>query len=122
MTIWEKAIISVQKGTAKLLSFAAVFAERVRAEVELVRLRMNIDAVQKRIDSLHRAVGKRVVSLRDSGEAPKSVAALFKDEEVAASLDDLGRHQSELHELHSQLAEQQEAAAGEEEKVEDTAA
>jgi precorrin-6B methylase 1 len=122
MTIWEKAVISVQKGSMKLLSFAAVFAERVRAEIELVRLRMNIDAVQKRIDDLHRSIGKRVVALKDSGDMPKSVANLFKDEEVAASLDDLSRHQNELRELHSQLAEQQEAAPGEEEKAEDTAA
>jgi ArsR family metal-binding transcriptional regulator len=122
MTIWEKAVISAQKGSAKLLSFAAIFAERIRAEIELVRLRMNIDAVQKRIDDLHRAIGKRVVSLKDSGDVPKSVANLFKDEEVSASLDELSRYQNELHDLQSQLSEQQETATGEEEKAEDTAA
>jgi ArsR family metal-binding transcriptional regulator len=83
---------------------------------------MNIDAVQKRIDSLHRSIGKRVVTLKNSGDVPKSVANLFKDEEVAASLDELSRHQNELHDLHSQLSEQQEAAAREEEQEEDTAA
>ncbi len=45
VTIWEKAVLNMQKGSRKIAAAAAVFSERVKAELTIVRLRIRIDEV-----------------------------------------------------------------------------
>ena len=49
MTIWEKAALNIQKGVQRISLVASTLAERVRAEIAIVRLRIRIGDIQVQI-------------------------------------------------------------------------
>lgn len=101
MTIWEKAILNMEKGSKKISAAAATFSDRVKMEIALARLRIRIDETQSRIDELHRAIGRKIVSLGKGSALPEATDQLLKDEEVAAALSELVARERELAELKS---------------------
>ncbi len=72
MTIWEKAVLNMEKGTRKLAVAAAIFSEWAKAELAIVRLRIRIDEVQAGIDELHRQIGRKVMDLKKQDAAAES--------------------------------------------------
>src|SRR5512138_638491 len=103
MALWERTITNLQKGYDRLTSFAAVFSERLRAEVNIVRLRMQIEDVQRSIDEQHRLVGEKLVTMRDDGSLPPANEQFFRTEDVSASLEKLARLEKELENLADEL-------------------
>jgi seryl-tRNA synthetase len=103
MTIWEKAVLNIQRGSRKVAAYAAIFAERVRAEISVVRLRIRIEEVQSRIDELYRLIGKRLLSLQKLDALPKASDQLLKDEDIAAAMVELADREQELAELNSTI-------------------
>lgn len=103
MTIWEKAVLNMEKGTRKLAVAAAVFSEWAKAELAIVRLRIRIDEVRAGIDDLHRQIGRKVMDLKKQDELPKATEQLLKDEVIGFALTDLADREEELEGLMAEL-------------------
>jgi len=120
MTIWEKAILNMQKGTQKITVAAAVFSERVKAELAIVRLRIRIDEIQTRIDVLYGAIGRKVVDLKNKNELPKTSQELLLDEEITAAMNELVQQKKEIEELKNDIKSEQDAFKPAPKQTEDT--
>jgi len=109
MTIWEKAVVNVQKGLQKINTFSAFFSERMKAEIAIVRLRIRIDEIQTQIDELYRTIGRRVVDLKNRGEIPKASEQLLRDEDIVSSMNELVEQKKEIEDLLNEIKIEQEA-------------
>jgi hypothetical protein len=103
MTIWEKAVLNMEKGTRKLAVAAATFSEWAKAQLAVIRLRIRIDEAQARIDELHRQIGRKVSDLRKQDALPKSTEQLLKDEVISIATTELADREQELEELKTEL-------------------
>jgi transposase len=109
MTIWEKAIVNMQKGTQKITAFAEVFSERAKAELAIVRLRIRIEEMQAQIDVLYKTIGRKVVDLKNKGELPKTSEQLLHHDEIAAAMNELAQLKLEINDLLDEMKTEQEA-------------
>jgi predicted nucleic acid-binding Zn-ribbon protein len=107
MTIWEKAILNMQRGSQRISISAALFADRARVEINIVRLRIRIDEVQERIDTLHQAIGRKVVNLTRGDALPETTGQLVRDEEIAAAMTELTDRKQEIEELRDMIVSEQ---------------
>jgi predicted nucleic acid-binding Zn-ribbon protein len=107
MTIWEKAILNMQRGIKRISIAAALFADRVRVEINIVRLRIRIDEVQERIDAQHQAIGRKVVNLTRGEALPIMTEQLVKDEEITAAMAELTDCKQEIEELRNTIVDEQ---------------
>jgi hypothetical protein len=103
MTIWEKAVLNMEKGTRKLAVAAATFSEWAKAELAVVRLRIRIDEAQAGIDELHRQIGRKVTDLKKRDELPKSTEQLLKDEVISIAMTEIADREQELEGLNTEL-------------------
>lgn len=120
MTIWEKAILNMHRGSKRISLVAALLADRVRVETDIVRLRISIDEVQERIDELYRAIGRKVVNLSRGDALPKTTEQLVQDEEIAVAMSELAERRLELDELHGKIVTEQASVKIDRRKMEET--
>ena len=99
MNIWKKVVLDMEKGAKKTAAAAATFAERVRAEVHIVRLRIRMDEVEARIAMLHQTIGRKIVDLQKKNALPKATDQLLKDEDIVAAIVELVDREQEIEEL-----------------------
>lgn len=109
MTIWEKAVINIHKGIEKINAVAAVFSERMRAEISIVRLRIRVDDVQARIDEQYRTIGRKVVDLSSRDELPKTGGQLLEDAVIAAAMTDIVARKKDIEDLKKEIKSEQDA-------------
>jgi hypothetical protein len=109
MTVWEKSLINLQKGYGKLMSFAANVSERAKAEINIIRLRMQIDALRDTIGDYHRSIGKMLLEMKDNDTLPKSFDLFFASSEIAALLEKIDRTQKDLEILLDDLRNESDA-------------
>ena len=107
MTIWEKAILNMQRGSRRISVAAVLFADRVKVEIEVVRLRIRIDEVQERINELYQTIGRKVVNLTRGDALPETTEQLVRDEEIAAAMTELADHKQEIEELRGKIVGEQ---------------
>ena len=110
MTIWEKAILNMQRGSKRISISAALFADRVRVEINIVRLRIRIDEVQEQIDAQYQAIGRKVVNLTRGDALPKTTEQLVQDEEIASAMTELTDRKQEIEELRNMIVNEQVSA------------
>ncbi len=122
MTIWEHAVLNIQKGSKKIAVVAAVFSERVKAELTIIRLKIRIDEVQARMNGLSAAVGRRIVDLKKKETLPKTVDQLLKDEDIATAMTEISSCEQEIEQLKSEITTIGSGFAPEEKKTEETIA
>jgi len=103
MNIWEKVVLNMQKGSKIVAAAAATFAERVGAEVAIVRLRLRINEVSSRISELYRRIGCKLVDLQKKNDLPKTTDQLLKDEEIVAAIVELADREQEIDELNKEI-------------------
>ena len=99
MTVWEKTLVNIQKGYTKLTVFASIFSERARAEINIVRIRMEIDSVQRSIAEQQQLIGKKLLDLKEGGDLPRTFELFFAGDEIASALEQIERLNREL-EIH----------------------
>jgi hypothetical protein len=121
MNLWETTVVNVQKGYGRLMLFAATFSERMRAEINVVRLRMQIDEKRAAIRKEHEAVGRKLIEMQENDSLPASFELFFKNDEITGSLGKIVRHEKALDELiddlqHESGSLKQETHQGEEER------
>jgi hypothetical protein len=107
MTIWEKAILNMQRGAQRISVAAVLFAERVRVEIAIVRLRIRISEVQARIDELHQGIGRKVVNLAAGDALPKTSEQLIQNEEISLAMQELTDRKQEIKELQDKIRSEQ---------------
>ncbi len=103
MTIWEKAVLNIGKGSKKISVMAATFSEWVKTELMIVRLRIRIDETQAAIDQLHRQIGRKIMDLKGQDALPKVTDVLFRDEEIVTAMAELTDREREIEELKTEL-------------------
>lgn len=103
MSIWEKAVQNMQKGSRKLTASAAVFSERINVEIAMIRLKIKADDMQASIDVLHRTIGRKVMDLKKTDELPKTTDQLFKLDAIVSAMEELARREKELAELQADI-------------------
>jgi len=103
MTIWEKAILNMQKGSRKVATAAATLSERAKAEIALVRLRIRIDETQARVDDLYRLIGRKVVDLKKQEALPKTTEQLLKADDIVAAMTELASREQEIEDLKTEM-------------------
>ncbi len=109
MTIWERVVLNIQKAVQRISLVAATFAERVKAEIAIVRLRIRINDIQAQINELHRTIGRTVVELIESNTAPKAAEQLLKQESIATALNELAERKKEMEDLKKEMQSEQDA-------------
>lgn len=122
MTVFDKVLINMHKGYERLREIAAVFSERARLELNLVRMRIRIEGVQAGIDKLHRTIGRRVVDLRAQSALSKAEEHLLRDEEIVAAFAELAQMKKELEDLIAEVKREQAEFITVPKKSEDTVA
>jgi len=95
MTVWEKTLINLQKGHARLISFAATFSDRVRAEITIVRLKIQIDGVRDKVHEQQRFIGQRLLEMQEDETLPKTFDLFFKRDEIASAVEKIERYQKD---------------------------
>lgn len=103
MTIWEKAILNMQKGGKKISVVAATLSERVKAELAVLRLRIRIDEVQARVGELYSMIGRKIIDLKKREMLPKTTDQLLKDDEIMAVMAELTDREQEIEELKTEM-------------------
>jgi hypothetical protein len=109
MTIWEKVTINLEKASKKITTMSALLADRVKAEITIVRLRLRRDELQSLINEQYRAIGKRIVDLGKKDQLPRSTDQLMNEEEIAAAVAEIAARERELEELSQEIAREQDA-------------
>lgn len=107
MTIWEKAVLNMQRGSQRISVAAVLFSERVRVEIAVVRLRIRINEVQARIDELYQGIGRTVVNLAKGDALPKTTEQLVQNEEISLAMQELSDRKQELEELQDKIKSEQ---------------
>jgi hypothetical protein len=107
MTIWEKAVLNMQRGGQRISVAAVLFAERVRVEIAVVRLRIRINEVQVRIDELHQGIGRTLVNLANGDALPKTSEQLVQNEDISLAMHELSDRKQELEELQDKIKSEQ---------------
>ncbi len=122
MTVWEKVIVNLEKGAKKISAGAAVFSERIRAEISIARLRIRLDDLNSIIREQHAIIGRKIVELRNKDTLPESIELLLKEEEIAAALAEIVAREQDLNDIRAQIANEQAAfTVPEKDKEEETA-
>ncbi len=103
MTIWEKAVLNMQKGSKKISAVAAVFSERVKAELAIIRLKIQIDQVRSRVDTLYGRIGRTIVEIKRKDALPKTTEQLFTEDDIIAAMTELADGEREIDELKNQI-------------------
>jgi hypothetical protein len=109
MSLWEQTLINVQKGYDRLTTFAATFSERVKAEITIMRVRLQIDAARARMDEQHRVIGRVLLDLRESDNLPPSFDLFFKNSDIATALEKIGACERDLENLKDELRSEADA-------------
>ncbi len=108
MTIWEKVIVNLEKGAKKTTAWAALFSDRIKAEIAVARLRIRIDEVKSRINDQYRIIGRKISEL-DKKDELGAVSQLVKEEDIITALDEISAREKDLEDLYNQVANEQTA-------------
>jgi hypothetical protein len=103
MTVWEKTLVNLQKGYDRLMSFAATASERVKAEITIVRLQMQISDIRDKVGEQQRIIGQKLLEMKDGGSLPSSFDLLFRNGEISSALERIDRAQRDLEMLREDL-------------------
>ncbi len=109
MTIWEKVIVNLEKGTRKVSAGAALFSERVRAEIAIARLRIKLDDLNSIIREQYLIIGRKLVELNKNDILPDSCELLFKQEDIGAALAEIEARERDRNDIEVEIADQQAA-------------
>jgi hypothetical protein len=107
MTIWEKAILNMQRGAQRISVAAVLFSERVRVEIAIVRLRIRISEVQTRINELYQIIGRKLVNLATGDALPKASEQLVQNEDISLAMHELVDRKQEIEELNDKIRSEQ---------------
>ena len=122
MTVWEKSLVNMERGYARLNSFAKNVSERVKSDINIVRVRMQMDELRKKLEKQHAVIGNRLLEQSESGSLPSTFELFFKQDDIAASLERIIKIEKDLDGLEEELNREAAAVASPSKKDEGKAA
>lgn len=112
MTLLDKVLINIHKGSERLRQGAEVFSERIKFEIGIVRMRIRINSIRERISELHARIGRRAAAIRELDAPHGTFDEFIKSDEVAPALEEIEKLLREIEEINADLAREQEDAVG----------
>ncbi len=98
--MWKKVRENLESGIEKVRWFSALLNERVKVEMSLFKLLNQSSEIEKKRDAILRAIGERVLELREKTE--KNV---FKDPSIIDLLNHLKTIDNEMEEIRDKVLE-----------------
>ncbi len=109
MPLWDRTLTNLQRGHDKLTALAQTFSERVKAEITIIRVRMQIDDIREKMAGQHGIIGRKLMELRTGGALPQSFELFFKDSEVISALEKIAQYERDLENLKDELRSEAQA-------------
>ncbi len=107
MTIWEKVIVNIERGAHRVSAGAALFSERVRAEIALARLRIRRDEVRTAINEQYGVIGRTLVELMQKDRLPHTTEQLLKEEQIVTAVAEINSRERDLADIQIEIANEQ---------------
>lgn len=98
--MWKKVRDSLEDGVEKIKWFSTLLNERVKVEISLFKLIYRSSEVEKKRDSLLKAIGLRVLELRD-----KSEKNILRDPSIIELMNQLKTIDNEMEEIKDKVVE-----------------
>ena len=95
MTVWEKTLVNLQKGYMRLMSFAATFSERARAEINIIRLKIQIEDVRGKVSEQQQIIGRRLLELKEDDRLPRTWELFFQLDDITSAEEKIERYQKD---------------------------
>jgi len=96
-----KGIIqNFRDGISRIRWFAAVFSERVKIEIAVIKLMYRSDEMERRRQELFRTIGERVYEVR--GNKEKNV---YRDKIVVEAVEDIETMEKDIEDLKERASE-----------------
>lgn len=94
----------MEKGYAKLSSFATNFSERVKSDIQIIRIRMQMDEARAKIAQQHEFIGGRLLEQSGGGTLPASFDLFFRQEDISAAMERISSYEKDLDGLEEELS------------------
>jgi len=107
MTLFDRVLINLHRGAERLKKCAALFSERLKFELSVIRMRIRIDDIRTRIKELHAQIGRKAADLSGAEAQSGSLESFFRAEEVHAALKEIAALNKELDEIVADLVREQ---------------
>ena len=91
---------SFESGIGRLKWFAAIFSERLKVELAVMRLLVRSDDIKSKKDSIAKDIGNRMYALRTKHETSP-----FKDPEIKNAIREMEAMDSELESLREKIGD-----------------
>jgi hypothetical protein len=75
----------------------------VQAEINIIRLRMQLDDVKEHIREQHMIIGRKLLELRNNAALPASFELFFKSDDIAAALEKIASCEKDLENILDEL-------------------
>jgi hypothetical protein len=98
--MWKKIRDSLDEGIEKIKWFSALLNERLKVEISLIKLIYRSSEIEKRRDAILKAIGERVVELRD-----KSERNILRDPSIIELTGQLKIVEKEMEEIRDKVLE-----------------
>lgn len=96
----KRIIENFRDGLARIKWFAAVFSERVRIELAVIKLLYRSDEMEKTRQKLLKTIGERIYEVK--GNPEKNV---FRDKVIVEALEDIEKMEKDIEELKERVSE-----------------
>ncbi|MEW6107637.1 MAG: hypothetical protein AB1632_00495 [Nitrospirota bacterium] len=96
----KKAQENFKKGIEKIKWFSALFSERIKIEIAVIRLLYQSDEMDKKREKLLKTIGERIVELKDHPDKN-----IFKDKVIADAVSEAEKLQKNIDELKQKASE-----------------
>jgi hypothetical protein len=107
MTLFDKVLINLHRGFEKLKFGAVVFSERVRFELNVIRMRIRVNELRARAGELYARIGQKAAGFRDGEARPEFFEDFLKDDEVMAAIEEIAKLNKEIDEITADLAREE---------------
>lgn len=98
--MWKRVRDSLGGGIEKIRWFSTLLNERVKVELSLFKLLNRSSEVEKKRDSILKAIGARVIELRD-----KSERNILRDPSIIELMNQLKTIENEIDEIRDKVLE-----------------
>jgi vacuolar-type H+-ATPase subunit I/STV1 len=96
----RKVVEDFRRGTEKIRWFSSLFAERMKIEIAVVKLRYDEDKIARTRDDLLKRIGGRIMELKSHEDKN-----IFKDTVVAEAISEIEKIDKSLEETRSRISD-----------------
>lgn len=107
MTLFDRILINLHRGAERLKKGAALFSERLKFEIAVIRMRIRIDDLRTRIKDLHAQIGRKAADLKETDPDNGDIGSFLRDEDVHAAIEEIAALKKEIEDIVADLEREQ---------------